>query len=312
MDVHSPLRPELAAYLAELGRTERRRPDASIEENRAAADIELAERWGESESVADVDDLSIAADPPIPVRLYRPSGARGTIVFIHGGCWVNGSVAAFDGPCRMLANRAGANVVSVEYRRAPEHPFPAGLTDCQRALEWVIAEGHAVGLDSTAVFVAGESAGGNLAAVVARRSRDANLALAGQALIYPVTDLGMGSDSYRDFAEGFMLTAAGMRNCVASYLGTRGSADDPDASPLRVADAAGLPPTFLATAEFDPLRDEGRAYAARLVQAGVDVEFREYRGAIHGIWLMKTITPLAATMVGDVANWVKGRLPPRP
>ena len=310
MEVFPPLRPELAALLAQAAETGDRRPRASVAETRAAVDIELAERWGPGEPVAHVGDLSIAADLPVPVRLYRPEGARGTILFFHGGGWTNGSIASFDGPCRMLANRAGANVVSVEYRLAPEHPFPAGLTDCDRALDWVLSGGEGEGLDAAAVFVAGESAGGNLAAVVARRARDRGIRLAGQVLIYPVTDLGMGSDSYRLFGEGFMLTAAGMRDCIGTYLGDSGSAADPDVSPLKVADAADLPPMFLATAEFDPLRDEGRAYAARLVGAGVDVAFREYRGAIHGIWLMKSVTPLAETMVSDAANWIRSVLRP--
>ena len=310
MDAPSPLRPELAAFVERISKAQSGPSGASAAENRAAAEIEFAERWGEGEPVAKVEDTVVDADPPVPVRIYRPERAHGTIVFIHGGGWINGSVASFDGPCRMLANRAGASVVSVEYRRAPEHPFPEGLTDCDRVLDWVLSQGRATGLDASAVFVAGESAGGNLAAVAARRARDRGVQLAGQALIYPVTDLNMGSDSYDLFANDFLLTAAGMRDCIGTYLSGGGSADDPDVSPLKVADAAGLPPMFLATAEFDPLRDEGRAYAAKLIGGGVDVVFREYRGAIHGIWLLKTITSLAETMVNDVADWIWGRLPP--
>ena len=301
----SRLRPEFADFIADAARNPRRSPTASVEENRAAAEIDLSARWGAVEFVAEVRDLLVPGTPDVPVRLYRPTDARGTIVFIHGGGWVNGSVDLFDGPSRMLANRSGATVISVEYRRAPEHPFPAGLTDCDRVLEWVWNEAGRQGIDADRVVVAGESAGGNLAAVVARHARDRGMKLAGQILIYPVTDLTRSSASYVEFAEGFMLTAAGMGKAVQSYMGETGSADDPDASPLRAADLLNMPRTFLATAEFDPLRNEGRAYAARLIEAGTDLTFVEYPGAIHGIWLMKSVSPLAERVVADAADWAR-------
>lgn len=270
------------------------------------AEIDFPRRWGDSEDVARVDDIDIVGPGHnVRVRVYRPEGAQGTVLFIHGGGWVNGSIDTHDGSARSLANRSRAAVVSVNYRKAPEHPYPAGLDDCETALRWLIGEGPALGLDAERPFVCGESAGGNLAAALARRARDGGLPLSGQVLIYPVTDGRMNSTSYRLFANGFMLEAEGMRNCYAAYAPDDADRLGPEVSVLLADDVDGLAPAFVATCAFDALRDEGRAYAAKLVAAGIDVRFREYAGALHGIWIMRAITPLADEIVGDAAAFIR-------
>ena len=197
-----------------------------------------------------------------------------------------GSIDSFDTACRALANASGATVVSVGYRLAPEHPFPAGLEDCAavtRALDAPLA-------------VAGDSAGGNLAIAVARRLRDK---IAGMALIYPVTDAGLNTPSMRDFKERYGLTAAGLQRYWNLYLdGADGF--QADASPLRAGDLEGLPPTYVLTAEFDVLRDEGEAFVKKLEAAGVDVTHRRFDGTIHGFWRWMAATPKTREAIDEV------------
>ncbi|MGH8515062.1 MAG: alpha/beta hydrolase, partial [Gammaproteobacteria bacterium] len=180
-------------------------------EERAASEIRLRALAGSPEPVAAIEEGSFNSDGvKIPARIYRPAGASNTVMFIHGGGWVVGSLDTHDGSCRMLANRTGQNVVSIGYRKAPEHRFPAGVRDCEAGLDWLLRDGSSMGLDTSQLVICGESAGGNLAAVLAIHARDRSIALAGQALISPVISADMASGSYRQFNSGYFLTAAAM------------------------------------------------------------------------------------------------------
>ncbi len=220
-----------------------------------------------------VQDATIAG---VPVRVFEPHHTADppTLLFFHGGGWVIGSVRTHDRPCRALAHRAGCRVVSVEYRLAPEHPFPAALEDC-----WAVTE--AVGANSRAIAVGGDSAGGNLAAVVAMRARDGVLPLRLQLLLYPVTDCDLDRPSYRTYGTGYGLTREAMRWFWAHYMG-RTPWDHPEASPLRARDLSGAAPALVMVCEYDPLHDEGAAYAERLRESRTPVHLIRQRGMIHG------------------------------
>jgi len=305
----SHLRPELRALLeAEDGMRLPTIDQLTLGEARASSEIAIAELWGPVEPVAAVDDLSVdAGSSPLRARLYRPGRSLGTLLFLHGGGWVVGNVDTHDGPCRMLANAVPCDVLSVEYRKAPESPFPSAVEDADGSLAWLLENGQGLGLDPTGVIVAGESAGANLAAVLARHARDRHISLAGQVLVTPPTDAAMATGSAGAFAAGFRLTAASMAWFMGHYLAGGGVATDPDVSPLRATTLAGLAPGLIITAEFDPLRDEGRAYAARLIKAGNDVTYVESRGTIHGVFVMNAVTPAAAQLIADIASWVRSR-----
>jgi acetyl esterase len=271
-------------------------------EERAASEIRLRAVAGETVPVSRVDDLRIG---DLPVRIYRPAGARHTVMFIHGGGWVVGSLDTHDNSCRILANESRCNVVSVGYRKAPEAPFPAGIDDCTNALEWLIREAPHAGLDTSRLVICGESAGGNLAAVLAIRARDRGIHLAGQALIYPVIDTSMSSESYALFANGFYLSAGAMGWFIRHYAPPE-QRSNPHIVPL-MADLRGLAPAFVATADHDPLRDEGRSYAAALVKAGVATTFIEMQGSVHGIWVMNGISDAGRELIARAAAWITAR-----
>ncbi|MBO1076914.1 alpha/beta hydrolase [Roseomonas marmotae] len=232
------------------------------------------------------DVVCRAADGQVPARLYQPPGAAsGTlVVFFHGGGFVFGSLDShYDVTCRALCAGAGCHVLSVDYRLAPEHPFPAAVQDADLAVDWAMAEAATLGADPRRIVLAGGSAGGNLAAVAAQRARGrGGPEPCGQLLFYPVTDAPGPTSSYRDFAQGFYLTRADMDWFWRQYLPNPAQGTDPAASPLRTADLAGLPPALIITAGHDPLRDEAEAYAARLRQAQVPVVLQRYPGMIHG------------------------------
>jgi acetyl esterase/lipase len=222
----------------------------------------------------------------IPARLYVPDDAPERpplLVYLHGGGWVVCDLDTHDNTCRFLAHEGGVMVLSVDYRLAPEHRFPAAVGDSLAAFDFAAERAGELGADPDAVAVGGDSAGGNLAAVVSRLAVAAGgPAPAFTLCIYPVTDLSTKHDSYRLFSEGFVLTEAQMDWYRTNYLADDAAALDPRASPLLAEDLAGLPPTYIATAGFDPLRDEGEEYARRLREAGVPVALRRHRGLIHG------------------------------
>jgi acetyl esterase len=302
----SGLLPELRDFLERLDRLPQRSIfEISPEEQRGLSEADLPGLWGEKQGCESIEELSYASHGyAIRARLYRPKDADGTILFIHGGGWVVGSLDTHDGPARALANAAAANVLSIEYRKGPEHPFPAAVEDVKAALNWLMADGAGMGLDTSRIILCGESAGGTLAAALARHARSRRIPLAGAALVYPPTDAAMGSTSYRDFASGYYLLADAMVWFYRHYLPPDHAAH-PDASPVLATDLAGLPPTYIVTAEFDPLRDEGRAYASRLIEAGNDVTYREVKGGVHGLWLMNALGQATAQMIGGVADWCR-------
>src|SRR5215472_3085001 len=255
--------------------------------------------FGPKESVAAVEDVEVDG---VPVRLYTPAAADGVrlIVYFHGGGWVIGSLDTHDGSCRALANRSGSRVASVGYRLAPEHRFPAAVEDCWTVTRWAFDQ-------NAPVAVAGDSAGGNLAAVMAVRARDVGLPLAGQALVYPVTDWQFDTASYARNAEGYGLTLPPMRWFWDHYLG---GADGqlPEASALRAESLAGVASGQVVVCEFDPLRDEGVAYAERLREAGVPVRLSEYEGMIHGFIRMQAMIDRSQDLLNELARFLAGTL----
>jgi len=257
-------------------------PDARAETRREAAAVA-----GPPLAVASVAEQTLPGPAgELGTRLYVPFGASTPgplLVYLHGGGWVLGDLDTHDQTCRFIAREAGVRVLAVDYRRAPEHPFPAPLDDAVAAVRFAIAEAGRLGADPARVAVGGDSAGGNLAAATARLlSQDQGTAPAFQLLIYPVTDLSHKRRSYRLFPDGFFLTERQMDWYRDHYLPAADAALDPRASPLLADDLAGLPPSHVAVAGFDVLRDEGEEYATRLREAGVPVSVRRHTGLVHG------------------------------
>ena len=262
----------------------------SVEDARKMMDM-MAELSGLiPESVAKVEDRLISGPAGhIRVRVYTPqgSGPFPALVFFHGGGFVLCSIETEDELCRAVTNAAGCIVVSVDYRLAPEHRFPAAADDCYAATKWVAENSDAIGGDPTRIAVGGDSAGGNLAAVVALMARHRGTpALVYQLLIYPVTNFAFTTPSYQENAEGYFLTRDAMVWHWNLYLQNEADGHNTYASPLQAQDLYGLPPALVITAEFDPLRDEGEAYAARLREAGVPVVCTRYNGMLHGFLSM--------------------------
>lgn len=265
------------------------------------------------EEVARVDDRLVPGpDGDVPVRVYTPSAAvgeaHGVLLWMHGGGWVIGDLDTADATCRALANRAGCVVVSVDYRLAPEHPAPAALDDCLAALAWTVENFELLGVDASKVAVGGDSAGGNLAAVLCQRVRDDfGPEIDFQVLVYPVIDLTLTHPSIEENAEGYFLTKATMQWFVDHYLG---GADPKQASvsPLYADDLRGLPPALVVTAELDPLRDEGEAYAAALTAAAVSVEQVRYDGQIHGFMSMASMLDDARACLDRVGAALRSSL----
>jgi acetyl esterase len=265
---------------------------------------------GTPEAVASVaDHLIPGPGGDIPVRVYVPEGSapRPALVYFHGGGWVICNLDTHDVVCRALARRAGAVVVSVDYRLAPEHPFPAAVDDCYAATAWVAANAQELGVDPERVCVGGDSAGGNLAAVVSLRSRDEQgPAIALQAMVYPVTDLSsFETESYVEFATDHQLTRPMMEWFRNHYVPNAADWLHPYASPLLAPDLSRLPPALVITAECDPLRDEGEAYARRLEQAGVPVTCTRYAGMIHPFFSLSGAIPRALDAIQQFADAVK-------
>jgi acetyl esterase len=260
---------------------------------------------GEPEPVARVEDRRIGE---VPVRVYAATADTPlpVVAFFHGGGWVTGDLDTHDTACRGLANRSGAMVVAVDFRCAPEHRFPAALDDCWAVVEWLHRNGAELGADPGRMAVCGDSAGGNLAAAVALRARDRGAPrLAAQLLIYPVLDRDLDTASYRANATGYGLTRESMRWYWEQYLGERGDGRLPEASPLRAADLAGVAPALVVTCEFDPLLDEGAAYAGRLAEAGVPVEHLNEEGMIHGYFRMAGVLGRTRKSWDDCARFLR-------
>jgi acetyl esterase len=330
----------LAALVGDRSVAEGRTPAQARAENRRGA-AAVAQR--PPLPMARVESLTIPGPAgEIPGRLYAPpqptdgtivcprgtkiipsAGAgdgRPLVVYFHGGGWCVGGLDTHDGPCRFLATHSGAAVLSVEYRLAPEHPFPAAAEDALAAFRWAAGAAEELGADPARIAVAGDSAGGNLAAVVSLLARDLDGPKpALQALIYPVTDVGRAHRSRDLYAEGFLLTRADMDWFERRYLGPRQPAggdghgavphaEDPRVAVLRAEDLAGLPPAYVATAGFDPLRDEGEDYAERMRAAGVSVALRRHPGLIHGFANMTAISRTADAAMLELAGAIRMEL----
>ncbi|SEG97061.1 acetyl esterase [Nonomuraea solani] len=265
----------------------------------------LSDLFGKGPDMAQVDDVRIeAADGgSFPARVLLPTPEpRAVIVYYHGGGWVIGSLDEFDTLARELAHRTGCAVVLVDYRLAPEHRYPAAAQDAYAALLWTAAT-----MPGLPIIVAGDSAGGNLSAVVTRRARDeGGPAITLQVLVYPVTDCDLDNASYSDPANQLMLSRDSMIYFWDHYAPDPAERADPGASPLRAADLSGLPPAVVLTAEYDVLRDEGEAYAERLRAAGVPVEFRRFEGQMHAFFTMVNVLPGSAAAI-DLITAAVGR-----
>ena len=259
---------------------------------------------GPGPEVASVTDHTVpVTDGTIAVRVYSPSSSTAlpVLVFYHGGGWVIGDLYTHDAICRTVANAAGCVVASVDYRLAPEFRYPVAAEDSYAALAWIAAHAPDIGADARRIAVGGDSAGGNLAAVVALMAKArGGPRIALQVLIYPVTDHGFDTASYLENADGYLLTREGMRWFWNHYLGDA-DGRQPYASPLR-GDLAGLPPALVITAEYDPLRDEGEALASKLTAAGVPVTLTRYPGQVHGFFRLTPVLDGARAAVDEVAG----------
>jgi acetyl esterase len=267
----------------------------------------------EPPELAEVEPLSIPAPHgAIPARIYTPKnlrkadGAAPCLVFYHGGGWVIGDLDSHDVVCRKLAHEGELIVISVDYRLAPEHKFPAAVDDAISAAKWVAANANALGIDTQRLMVGGDSAGGNLAAVVALAARDGDgPAIAGQVLIYPATDFAMTHPSHREPETSILLTHSVIKWFCNHYLSGAADIHDWRASPARAKTLVGLPPAYVLTAGGDPLRDEGDEYAARLEQAGVPVTYKHFPGQFHGFFTMGKLLNQANVAAGEIGVWLK-------
>jgi len=284
-------------------------PDSTVAQVRAA-NWDWVEFMGSPERVARVEDNYIPGPTAeLHVRIYTPqgSGPFPGLVFFHGGGWTAGNIELTDRPNRSLANATGCVLVAVNYQKAPEHQFPAAIDDCFATAQWVVEHADALNIDPGQVGVGGDSAGGNLAAAVCLKAREApGVPLAFQLLIYPALDPDMDFPSARENADGYALTTAAMRWFWGNYAPAAHQMEDPLAAPLRAASLHRLPPAIVVTVEYDPLRDEGERYADRLEEAGVTVLRHTYAGTIHGfLWMAGALVDDFRTLMADLSADVK-------
>lgn len=292
-----------SSFLAEMAEADAKPIDAMTPDEARTFGHELRDLYDPGPEMRRVEDHSVITDDgPIPVRLFVPEeDVQGVIVFFHGGGWVIGSIDDYDPLARQLADRTRCAVVNVEYRLAPEHPFPAAADDAYAALGWTAERVEDIAGRRVPLIVAGDSAGGNLAAVTAIRARDhggPNLAL--QILVYPVTDTDVDTDSYLDPENQLLLSRDAMVWFFDHYVPREEDRQHPDVAPLRADRLDRLPPALVLTAEHDPLRDEGEAYAQRLQAAGVPVELQRCNGQMHGFFQMVGVLPGQA----DAMDWI--------
>jgi len=278
----------------------------SAEDLRRIFNIPIPTTWSTRLDV--VEDGSINAPwGDVRLRFYRPKGPGPfpMTLFIHGGGFTIGDLNTTDALCRTLAEDAGSLVVSVDYRRAPEAPFPAGLEDCWATLCWIVKNGHDINGDPSRIAVAGNSSGGNFAAILAQRGRDVGLNLRHQLLLFPVLDSRMAHTSHHLFREGYFLTSEMMQWFWRMYLPVGVDPLDPQITPLLSPDLSGLPPATIFTAEFDVLRDEGEDYAWSLKRAGVPVKMMRWPGQIHDFTLMQGIIDDADVALSEAASTLR-------
>lgn len=298
-----PLDPRLEAFLADP-RNHVRPPPAHLpmEKVRRAANAAMP-----GPARIDLAEIRALAGPGgVALRLYRPSAAPDLpiILFLHGGGWVWGDLDTHDTICRALARRSGAAVVAVDYRLAPETRFPGQLEDGLAALRWLRAEAYPLDLDGTRIALCGDSAGGNIACTMAMVAGRYAMGIRHLAMIYPVLDAARASPSQRAFADGYLLSGAGMKWFWDCYLGDSAHSGNPLASPLAAspAELSALPPVSISTAEFDILRDEGEAFAAHLRQVGIAVSLRRHDGMVHGFLSLPAVEDVALAAIADIAG----------
>lgn len=316
------VRPDVANLLAMVGSA----PGPKMEEGTPEAARQMMRMMGSMTErprgdLAHVRDFTIPSPHghAVPARVYSTAavpGAGPVVVYLHGGGWVIGDLETHDALCAEVARVLAMTVVSVDYRLAPEHPFPAATEDCLAAMRWLAGTPKAIGHDITGLIPAGDSAGGNLAAVVTQQLHGTlAVPIVAQWLIYPGVDMTASGGSMEEFSDGHLLTAAGMAWFTRHYMGETPDLTHAYASPLHAASLAGLPPAMVFTCGLDPLRDQGRAYAAKLIAAGVDVTYLEAAGQIHGCFTLRAAIPstqadlhacLAALqlMIGETATAV--------
>jgi acetyl esterase len=264
---------------------------------------------GDPEKVWDVTDTTLPGpDGALPVRVYRPGEDRPlpVLAYFFGGGWTLGSIDTADAICRALANAAGCLVVTVGYRLAPEHPFPAAVRDCAAAVGWIATHADELGADPARIAVGGDSAGGNLAAAVGLLAREIGQPLAGQLLVYPNTDQESDDESMRDFDDPWLFNNRSVAWYRGHYLADPADAANPLASPLRATNLGGLPPALVITAEYDPLRDQGERYAARLAAEGTPATLHRYDGMIHGFFAMSGTVDDARAALDEAATALRG------
>jgi len=301
-DIHVLLR--LAEMTGEASLVEGRTVERARAENREGAPIVA----GPPRPMARVEALTIPGPAgEIPARLYvslgGPRAPQPLLVYYHGGGWVIGDLDTHDGVCRFLAELGGCRVLSVGYRLAPEHPFPGPVEDAVAAFSWAAENAGELGADPARIAVGGDSAGGNLAAAVCLQARDGRGARpAMQTLLYPVTDAAGGQASREMFAKGFLLTRNDMDWFEGHYIPDGCDHDDPRISMMRAGDVSGLPPAYVATAGFDPLRDEGETYAMRMREAGVKVALQRHPGLIHGFANLTAISRTSRAAMYELAG----------
>jgi len=301
-----PLDPQVQRVIDATNQMNLKPLEISTPEEARQAIRARTEALGPFEKVAAVADHRVPVKGgEITVRVYSPGGLdpHPALVFYHGGGWVIGDLYTHDGLCRSLTNAARCVVVSVDYRLAPEFKYPVAVEDSYAALVWCVGNAARLGIDARRVAVGGDSAGGNLAAVMALVAKErGGPPLAHQVLIVPVTDYDFGTASYRDNGTGYLLTREGMHWFWNHYLAREAQGLERYASPLRAPSLAGLPSALVITAEYDPLRDEGEAYAARLRNAGVAVTLTRYPGMIHGFIRMTRIVDQSRVALDQIAG----------
>lgn len=314
-----PLDPDAAAFLKRLAEVHVPPTHEMSPTQARSLVLPLA---GLREQVGGVESFNVdSPDGPVPIRLYTPflrtedldhspsTNGRPVALYFHGGGWVMGSMETHDNICRRLANEAKCIVISVEYRLAPEHKYPAALNDCFAATQWAFEHHEDYGGREDQINVTGDSAGANLAAAVCLKALDEGApALAGQVLVYPITDRDFETPSYLENADGYMLTRSTMQWFWEHYLPEVEDGTSPYVSPLRAENLAGLPRSLVVTCEYDPLRDEGRAYANRLADAGVATTHIEEKGMIHGYLRRLDSFRRAQQTMRDIAAWINAGL----
>lgn len=285
--------------------------EMTVPEARVAA-LAFKDLGGEPEDVAEVQHTFIPGPTAdLPVRIYRPAGEGPlpALLYFHGSGWVILNIDVCDAAARAMTNRTGCVVVSVNYQKAPEHKFPIPFDDCYAATQWVFDNAERLGIDPERIGVSGDSAGGNLAAAVTLKARDHHgPKITYQLLVYPALEYGWDKPSAHENAEGYLLQRASMAWYWQHYVRSETDADSPYVSPLKAADLTGLPPAFIFTAGYDPLRDDGKEYAERLEQAGVQVTYRNYEGMIHGFFWMSGVLDQAKIVMDEVGKEVRGVL----